>query len=102
VSAHDALTYSAKAATHKTVHPYVRYGIVIGQSQEGLPRRLIWHGDHFDFMATVASHSKKLTKRDRDRLVQLVKQEIDASRRIYSSIYEKSTIWLLHRKLEVR
>src|SRR6266404_8246042 len=26
VSTHDALTYSSKAATHKQVHPYLRYG----------------------------------------------------------------------------
>src|ERR1700687_4246334 len=25
VTTHDALTYSAKAATHKNVHPYLRY-----------------------------------------------------------------------------
>src|SRR5215510_12075333 len=26
VTTHDALTYSSKAATHKHVHPYLRYG----------------------------------------------------------------------------
>ena len=30
VTTHDALTYSAKATTHKHVHPYLRYGIVVG------------------------------------------------------------------------
>src|SRR5947199_4717310 len=30
VTTHNALTYSAKAATHVQVHPYLRYGILIG------------------------------------------------------------------------
>jgi len=67
VTTHDALTYSAKAATHKNVHPYLRYGIVIGGFEGQVPRRLIRHGDHFDFMATLASRSKKLSERDRGR-----------------------------------
>src|SRR5438105_15396623 len=29
ISTHDALTYSAKAATHKHVHPYLRYGVLL-------------------------------------------------------------------------
>src|SRR5205085_849524 len=41
VSTHDALTYSAKAATHKKVHPYLRYCILIGNwGQDPLPGRL--------------------------------------------------------------
>ena len=30
ITTHDALTYSTKASTHKQVHPYLRYGILIG------------------------------------------------------------------------
>jgi hypothetical protein len=41
VTTHDALTYSAKAAMHKNVHPYLRYGIVIGKHPKPVPRRLI-------------------------------------------------------------
>jgi hypothetical protein len=29
ISPHDAITYSQKAATHKSVHPYLRYGILL-------------------------------------------------------------------------
>ena len=34
VTTHDALTYSAKAFTHKHVHPYLRYGILVGDFGE--------------------------------------------------------------------
>jgi len=34
VTTHDAITYSQKASTHKNVHPYVRYGILIGNRKQ--------------------------------------------------------------------
>jgi hypothetical protein len=74
VTSHDALTYSAKAATHKNVHPYLRYGIVIGGYRGPVPQRLIRHGQHFDFMVTLAS--EKLTDTDRERLVGLLRDEV--------------------------
>lgn len=51
VTTHDALSYSTKAATHKHVHPYLRYGFLAG-GLPSLPVRLIKHGAFFDFMAT--------------------------------------------------
>jgi hypothetical protein len=50
VTTHDALTYSTKAPTHKHVHPYLRYGVLIGDFGTALPGRLIRHGAYFDFM----------------------------------------------------
>jgi hypothetical protein len=51
VSTHDALTYSTKASSHKQVHPYLRYGILVGEyGDRPLPGRLFRHGAYFDFM----------------------------------------------------
>jgi hypothetical protein len=55
VTTHDALTYSTKAATHKHVHPYLRYGVLIGAFGAALPGRLIRHGAYFDFMMVWSS-----------------------------------------------
>jgi hypothetical protein len=49
ISTHSAITYSQKAKAHKIVHPYLRYGILIGNIKD-LPGRLLKHGYHFDFM----------------------------------------------------
>jgi hypothetical protein len=100
VTTHDALTYSAKAATHKNVHPYLRYGFVIGAYEGQVPIRLIRHGQSFDFMVTLAS--TKLTTRDRNRLIQLIHEEVEASRTISRVLSGKSNIKLFHRKLELR
>jgi hypothetical protein len=100
VTTHDALTYSAKAATHKSVHPYLRYGIVIGAYKGQVPLRLIRHGLHLDFMVTLAS--KELTATDRDRLAGVLRDEILASQTMSAMLAAKSNIWLVHKKLEVR
>jgi len=53
VTTHDAITYSQKAASHKQVHPYLRYGILLGARKHyPLPGRLFRHGAYFDFMAS--------------------------------------------------
>jgi hypothetical protein len=98
INTHEALTYSAKAATHKNCHPYLRYGLVIGRYSDPVPQRLLRHGHHFDFMVTLAS--EKLTASDSKKLVQLFRKEVNASRTL-ESLLEDSDIWLLHRRLEV-
>jgi len=51
VTTHDAITYSQKASTHKNVHHYLRYGILLGNRKHyPLPGRLFRHGAYFDFM----------------------------------------------------
>ncbi len=50
ITTHDAIIYSQKAAEHKSVHPYLRYGIFVGNLPGSLPGRLFRHGTHFDFM----------------------------------------------------
>ena len=97
VTTHDVLTYSAKAATHKNLHPYLRYGIVIGKFEGAVPRRLIRHGHHFDFMLTLGSEA--LTSGDRDRLIQLIREEVEASQKISAVLAGKSDVYLLHRQL---
>src|SRR5437762_1914223 len=51
VTTHDAITYSQKAVHHRAVHPYLRYGVMLGRRRHHpLPGRLYRHGAQFDFM----------------------------------------------------
>jgi hypothetical protein len=97
VTTHDALTYSAKAATHKNVHPYLRYGIVVGNYAGPVPRRLVRHGHQFDFMLTLPS--RRLTDEGRNQLVRLLRAEVRASQRISLLLSGKSNVRLVHRML---
>ena len=102
VTTHDAITYSKKAANHKAVHPYIRYGIFVGKI-EHIPKRLIRHGENFDFMITWAND--KPTPKELDNFMKLIKQEVEASLQL-DHIYGRQEIGkeskkytLLHRPL---
>jgi hypothetical protein len=76
VTTHDALTYSAKAATHIQVHPYLRYGILIG-TLASVPLRLFRHGAHFDLM--VAWTADQPTLDEQHSFEKLMIEEVQAS-----------------------
>ena len=100
VSTHDALTYSTKASTHKNPHPYLRYGILIGGLKGPLPLRLIRHGAHFDFM--IAFDSEQPTRREWSDFVEVLEQEVRASRDMQRLLTPGKNVYrLLHRPLKL-
>ena len=87
VTTHDAITYSQKAAHHRSVFPYLRYGIMLGNRQHyPLPGRLYRHGTQFDFMLSFKEHepSQKEIKAFRNLLL----EEVRASQALENMIYE--------------
>jgi hypothetical protein len=105
INTHDSLTYSAKAATHKHVHPYLRYGILIGDhARKALPGRLIRHGAYFDFMLSWAGAQP--SDEEWKVVCHVVGKEIIASRTLQellttSRVAARRKITVLHRPLEV-
>lgn len=106
VTTHDAITYSQKAATHKAVHPYLRYGIVLGDRKHyPLPGRLFRHGAHFDFMYSFAAEAA--TSDELATFVSLIEEEVEASRTLEHILYEsrrpgRDRYTLLQRRLVTR
>ena len=87
VTTHDAITYSQKALSHKTVHPYLRYGIMLGDRKHyPLPGRLYRHGAHFDFMISFVG--SRPNEAEIDAFGEIIRAEIDASRKLEKIIYE--------------
>ncbi len=81
VTTHDALTYSAKASSHRAVHPYLRYGFLTGgRADYALPARLIRHGQQFDFM--ISWKSMKASTAEWKSFCSLIVQEVEASRKL--------------------
>jgi hypothetical protein len=105
VTTHDAITYSKKASTHKNVHPYLRYGILMGHRRHyPLPGRLIRHGANFDFMASWKDY--KPENLEWDNLLKVLNREVMASgqlEEILSSSRSKDRkhYSILHRRLEL-
>jgi hypothetical protein len=104
VTTHDALTYSAKAATHKHVHPYLRYGILVGKyGGTSLPGRLIRHGAYFDFM--MVWEAEEPSDLEWKELTSILAEEVRASRTLLSLLTDsrsrgRKAYRLLHRRLE--
>jgi len=86
VTTHDAITYSQKSATHKYVHPYLRYGIFLGhRGHHPLPGRLFRHGAHFDFMLSWKDYEPEDT--EWKTLLSIIKKEITASKKLEEMIF---------------
>jgi hypothetical protein len=73
LTTHDAITYSQKAFAHKHIHPYLRYGIILGKHRS-LPGRLFRHGVHFDFMQSFVDIEP--SAEEWENFLRIVKDEI--------------------------
>jgi len=106
ITTHDAITYSRKAADHKSVFPYLRYGIMLGNRQHyPLPGRLYRHGTQFDFMISFKEHEP--SARELEAFNALLLEEVEASKALDNMIYEsrkrdREHHTLFHRTLTVR
>lgn len=106
ITTHDAITYSQKAQTHKNVHPYLRYGILIGNQKDyPLPGRLFRHGEHFDFMLSWKSFEGE--KSEWNTLIEILKSEYEASLTLDEIIFnsrsrDRQKFTLLHRPLKLK
>lgn len=106
VSTHDAITYSTKAATHRSVYPYLRYGVMLGKlGKLSLPGRLYRHGAQFDFM--ISFRNFRPNDIEMESFLKLLRSEVHASRTMEKLLFEsrkqdRDRYTILHRKLEVR
>ena len=92
--------------TPKAVHPYLRYGIMLGNRQHHpLPGRLYRHGAQFDFMISFCGTEP--TNDELTLFVKLLKAEVSASKTLEKILYEsrrraRDHYTLLHRQLRVQ
>ena len=106
INTHDAITYSRKAAAHRAVHPYLRYGVMLGmRGNKPLPGRLYRHGTGFDFLFSFAR--SKPDESELNEFVKIIRSEFRASETLQKIIYEsrrreRDRYTMLHRKLVLR
>jgi hypothetical protein len=106
VSTHDAIVYSTKASTHKNVHPYLRYGILLGKrTHYPIPGRLIRHGAHFDFMVSWKDYEPEL--HEWNEFIKILKKEVMASTKLEEALTSSRSpnrehYFILHRRLELK
>jgi len=106
VTTHDAITYSEKSFAHKRVHPYLRYGILIGNRKHyPLPGRLFRHGLYFDFMASWSGFNS--TKIERDDLLSILLDEVESSQNLEDMLFNsrnsgRKRYVVLHKPLRLK
>ena len=105
VTTHDAIVYSQKASSHRAVHPYLRYGIILGNRRHHpLPGRLYRHGVQFEFMMSFVAFEP--SNDETHSFIDLLQSEIEASRTLERILYDsrrrdRDRYTMLHRKLIV-
>jgi len=106
ITTHDALTYSAKASTHRSVHPYLRYGFLAGDRKDsGIPPRLVRHGQQFDFMITWKK--MKASQSEWKSFVDLIVSEVKTSSQLQTLLtdnrsHDRKKYRHLHKSVEFR
>lgn len=87
ISTHSAITYSQKAQSHKTVHPYLRYGVMLGNcGDKPLQGRLFRHGTGFDFMISFRGFQPRDS--ELKPFLKIIRDEVHASQTMEKIIYE--------------
>lgn len=103
VTTHDAITYSQKSAAHKFIHPYLRYGIFIGNRENNpLPGRLFRHGENFDFMLSWKGYEP--LDYEWDTFIDILNKEVVASKQLEEMIFntrskDRGKFFALHKPL---
>jgi len=105
VTPHDALTFSAKAARHKHVHYYLRYGVLIGgKNLFSVPGvRMFRHGDRFDFIASWSDEMASAT--EWALFIEILREEVRRSRliqEVFSTNQDPTEYSIVHRQLSFK
>ena len=98
VTTHDAIVYSKKAEKIRSVYPYVRYGLILGNFRS-LPGRVIRHGESFDFITAIQYPFRKEPIKE---LRKLLLSELQTSENMESIRSSKKKITTMQKKYEYR
>lgn len=98
---HNVLAYAAKARSHRSVFPALRYGVLLGKWPGGITGKLARHGESFDFMITWPAETP--TEREWSQLLSILRQELEGAAVLRGLAAqgkkEKSKVRWIHRRL---
>ena len=97
VTTHDTIVYSEKARRIRTVYPYVRYGLILGDFKT-VPGRVLRLGQGFDFILAL-SYPLVVDEVAATRAVLL--EELQSSRDLGRIAFGKQRISALRRRIQL-
>ncbi|MFX0140424.1 MAG: hypothetical protein ACFFDN_42690 [Candidatus Hodarchaeota archaeon] len=85
LSTHDILVYSSKALAHKSIYPYLRYGLLAG-GKNFIPKRFFIHNTGFDFAMSMNEYE------DIASLVFIIEEQISVAKMLLKILTGKKKI----------
>ncbi len=101
VTTHDAITYSEKARRIRTIYPFVRYGLILGQMDK-IPGRVLRLGQEFDFITVMSAPPTDAPPTEIEMIRKLFAEEVQASKDLGAILSGKKKVTALLRRIEVK
>jgi hypothetical protein len=95
VTTHDAIVYSEKARRIRSIYPFVRYGVVLGDLKK-IPPRTLRLGAEFDFIIALPA---PITSTSVAQVAKLIRIELRLSQRMTDVLQGREDITILHRSV---
>jgi len=97
ITTHDTLVYAEKARRIRSIYPYLRYGLLLGE-MASIPPRALRLGVEFDFIITIGN---KLSDQELSELARLLECEIENSHLLGAAFTGKVKVFKLRRDLQI-
>jgi hypothetical protein len=97
-STHDILTYSTKAVQHKEIYPYLRYGLLAGNTN-ALGNRFFTHNAGFDFAFAMTD---KQDGKELSCFKKIIQTQIENAELLLDRLNDRHTIKLFNTTLEIK
>ena len=97
ITTHGALVYSEKARRIRSVYPYLRYGLILGD-MASIPPRVLRLGAEFDFMLIV---SNPPSNDEINSLLEILMDEINTSHQLGKVFTEGSSVTTFRKKIDI-
>lgn len=94
-STHDVLTYSIKAQKHKEIYPYIRYGLLIENSNI-IYNRFFTHNSGFDFALAI----KNIETESINKLIRVINAQIENAKKLLDILKKGNNIILFNTIIE--
>jgi len=98
ITSHDVITYSAKAAKHKEIYPFLRYGLLIG-GQSTVDARFFTHNSDLDFVLALSLDQPALGQQF-TVLYDLVENQIKSAERLVR-VFQRSRVSRYESRIEI-
>ena len=97
VTTHDALVYSEKAKRIRSIYPYMRYGMILGD-MENIPPRVLRLGVEFDFILRV---SNPASQGEFNTLMKILLDELDTSRKLGKVLTGTANVSIFWKRIDI-